>query len=153
MEKSNSTVHYVDTKPSLFQDNFDVLEHNVSPHNSFTSYYMTMTLTKIPCSVSLPIQESSSSMSCLILCWECCFVENHSQFMVRYLKRFRCSTFVHVQGLDVSMPSLHREFTESLCEYTLLDLELNYEFDTRAVIPNYQAAMHFITFTRYVDLI
>ena len=56
------------------------------------------------------------------LLWECCWVENHSQIMIRYLKSdnyiLKSSTFVCVKafpmygGIGISTPSL--ESTDSL---------------------------------------
>ena len=52
--------------------------------------------------------------------WECCWLENHTQNMVRHLERLKPPTFECVQafpmfgGVGVSMPSLHRESTDSL---------------------------------------
>ena len=52
--------------------------------------------------------------------WECCWVENHSQTMIIYLKRLKSSKLVPVKafpmygGIGVSAPSLHRESTDSL---------------------------------------
>ena len=58
--------------------------------------------------------------NCSGVFWECCWVENHSQTMIRYLKRLNSSMFVRVKdfpiygSIGVSAPSLHRESTDSL---------------------------------------